>query len=517
MGALKNLEIAIAYRSDPDIFRWIEAVSALLDGESPDGVSTFATLATGSAGSGRLIDVTADAIASLKNGSAVWVSSVGDVFRWDVASALTADNITIVNPTANGANPGRFIRALLGNPASRQQASWFVSTGGIDEASGLTALAPLRTDAEIQRRWGPSPQIATAVTVTYVDSPTTQTNFDLQLLTDGSFKLLGTAANVLTGAISAVTTQNRATQTPWDVTGVGLGAAHVGSIIEITASATPANVGAYAVVLKDLTGGKVRVSPFGTASVNIGAPFAAVTPGVGDTFAVRSMPTLSVGTVTIRNGTGIAPAAGPPVKQAAVIDLLNLNGGAVGTGTIEASGVNVFLFRVLSMAMRWTGVARGASNITAAGGGVKTTSCLVADSQTFNAFSMGLLAGLGATAGSTLLLKQDCYFQATTPSFSAGVRITSSGTAYFDASAVALTIVPGCVYGQGGAVPDWGTANGTFGIRVQSTGSYVYQTKPTINATLGAGRETVIGGTDKQYGAVPFIEPANSAAIFLLA
>ena len=66
---------------------------------------------------------------------------------------------------------------------------------------------------------------------------------------------------------------------------------------------------------------------------------------------------------------------------------------------------------------------------------------------------------------------------------------------------------------QSGAVPDWGTNNAGHGIIVASSSVYSYSTLPTVNSGLGAGREARVGGTDKLYAAVPFIEPANNAAL----
>jgi hypothetical protein len=40
-----------------------------------------------------------------------------------------------------------------------------------------------------------------------------------------------------------------------------------------------------------------------------------------------------------------------------------------------------------------------------------------------------------------------------------------------------------------------------------------YVTKPVINGGLGAGRESIVGGTDKQWGAIPYVEATNEAAL----
>jgi len=100
-----------------------------------------------------------------------------------------------------------------------------------------------------------------------------------------------------------------------------------------------------------------------------------------------------------------------------------------------------------------------------------------------------------------------------------GATLFSFGVAFWDRSSSDSTIVvpPGGLWLQQGAVPDWGTNNTGHGVKVQSAGIYSYTTKPTINGTLGAGREALVGGTDKLYSAIPYIEATNNAALVLTA
>jgi hypothetical protein len=126
------------------------------------GLGPFNTIATGAVGSGRLIDVTAGQIALLKRGNLAWVESVRDFFLWDPTSALAQDTfnaggtpMTIVNPTANGVNPGRFLREFTAQPQWRAQRQWVVRpTTGNDENSGADDVTPLASNAELQRRLG---------------------------------------------------------------------------------------------------------------------------------------------------------------------------------------------------------------------------------------------------------------------------------------------------------------------------------------------------------------------------
>jgi hypothetical protein len=100
---------------------------------------------------------------------------------------------------------------------------------------------------------------------------------------------------------------------------------------------------------------------------------------------------------------------------------------------------------------------------------------------------------------------------------------SSNGAAFFDRSSSDSAVIVGsftnstAAWAQSGAIPDWGTANAGHGVKVQSGAMYSYVTKPTVNGTLGVGREALVGGTDKLYADVPYIEGANNAALVLTA
>jgi hypothetical protein len=80
----------------------------------------------------------------------------------------------------------------------------------------------------------------------------------------------------------------------------------------------------------------------------------------------------------------------------------------------------------------------------------------------------------------------------------------------------------GLIVGQNGALQIrigefasdavYGTVGG-FGARVHAGGKLFYTTKPTINAGLGAGREARVGGTNKLWSEIPYLEPANGAVL----
>jgi hypothetical protein len=468
--------------------------------------------------------ISAAELALLRDGDTVYVESVRDYWKWVPTSTATDDStgdaaqLRYCNPTVNGANPGRFERLFIRSPDWLLQDFFIDSTAGVgnNENTGASALVPLNNDNELYQRWGDFAQLTTPRTVTYIQSPTTQTNYDVQFL-GGSLTLLGTRTLVLGPVVlTAVTVQNRATQTPWDITGPGLGAAHVGLIVQITASGVPANVGAYATIVKDLGGGKVRVSPFGTKVVST-VSFNVVTPVAGDTVEVISFPTLQTGKIRFRLGSNINFTASP-LTNCAVIDLLKLEGSSDAAslvGIVICESTRVFYQRVVQSRMRWGGF--GGTLHFFCGGHIITgsVSFLAGSTCNLDAVAIGNVL-LSALPGCSVVMRKDCIFQAGGWGVVGNCRINSQGTAYFDSAGIGCNLAFG-VYSQTGAIADWGTNNTSFGIGLSSGAFYIYVTKPTINATLGVGRETRIGGTDKLYGAIPYVEGANLAGLVLLA
>jgi hypothetical protein len=89
-----------------------------------------------------------------------------------------------------------------------------------------------------------------------------------------------------------------------------------------------------------------------------------------------------------------------------------------------------------------------------------------------------------------------------------------SGSLFVDSGAVVIS--ENCPNGDNLNLI-WGTANAGFGVVVKSNGGLLYVTKPTINATLGAGRESSVGGVDKVWGAIPFNDSGAAATGAIIA
>jgi hypothetical protein len=129
--------------------------AVLAAAEQVKPVGPFNTVVAGAAGSGRLLDITADELARLKPGQWVWTQSVRDFWAWQPGSTATANTQDILTPTVIGAGAGRFFRQFYPDPTWKQQRQWVVrpSTGNF-ENTGADDANPLDGDAELGRRLG---------------------------------------------------------------------------------------------------------------------------------------------------------------------------------------------------------------------------------------------------------------------------------------------------------------------------------------------------------------------------
>jgi hypothetical protein len=308
--------------------------------------------------------ISASEFATLRDGDLVYVESVRDYWKWVPTSTVTDDSTGVAaklrycNPTINGANPGRFERMFFYSPDWRLQDFTIDSAIGNNEADGV--VTPLNNDNELAQRWGTDVLLDTPRTVTYAQSPTTETNFAaIRILLGGSLTFLGAQTITKSGLVlTAVAAQVRTpgAEVPWAVTEATLGAADVGNLMIITASGIPANVGAYARILKNNGAGSVRVSPFGTFVVSDVAPFVQITPAVGDTVKVVTLTTLKIGRIRLISEFNATLAQAAPTRQCVVFDSILLEGSATtGNGTVQNDFVSVFYARAIAQNLNFAG------------------------------------------------------------------------------------------------------------------------------------------------------------------
>jgi hypothetical protein len=126
----------------------------------------------GVGGTGPVADIatlsSSVAIRTLPDGYVIFVLSTQQYYRLSLTSGATADGVNVV-ASFGGAAAARWIRVTIADAINTYtlQAAWFIdSATGSDANDGLTSLTPLKTFAEIVRRWGPNPVLQQTTTIT---------------------------------------------------------------------------------------------------------------------------------------------------------------------------------------------------------------------------------------------------------------------------------------------------------------------------------------------------------------
>lgn len=483
-------------------------------------LGSFASVARASAK--RLLDTPLATLQVLGDGAETYVGTLRSGWHWEAQfpAATATDNITTCRPTAWIATgfSGAFVRNLGGDFTWRSQGIWNINSTAADNEGDGSLGDPLQSDGELVRRWGPSASLPVPITVSYAQSPPTVFNFDVYVAPGGSLVFQGprvTTQVVLTGV--SVQSRTPGSEQAWALQAPGVGAANVGQIAMIADSATPANIGAYARVLKDNTGNSIRTTPFGTASL-VPNTWTVVTPQIGDTVQFFTPITLKTGTAVFRTADNATPTASP-LTNLVNFDSILFDGNTGQNGNISSFGVPIIYTRCIGKSLSLGGPGRGGTGFHYWRSGGCDTVLNLLPGATCQFSSFGALATVQLFTGSAATFLNDCYWQNARPNLGTACAVFSLGCAFWDraTSNSSAVVTPGCTWLQQGAVPDWGTGNAGHGVTVMSTGNYSFTTKPTINGTLGPGREAQVGGSDKQYGAVPYVEGANNAALVLTA
>ena len=472
--------------------------------------------------------VNASGLAILSDGNFVdgelaYVSTFRDYFALNRSSVATPDGKTII-ATLSGL--GRWERLNIPHPSWMRQSSWYVDSAHVnanDENVGDDPSAPLATDAERQRRWGLGmtaivpPNVG--ITVNYPSSPSDKFNLDVMYMDGGSVRIVGTATVTKSGTLSAVTTISR--PSPWDVTGGSLGAADEGFIIRIPSGARAGN---YAGIAKDLTGNNVRTGPFGNLSissaVSTGPAYTGATPVSSDPFDVISLPILTVGSICVRSATNSIPTSTP--TNCVVFDSVHLYGPGSGAftanGTLYSIGACVFTRSCIIDTM-WI---RGSGAFYAAGGIWRGNNFVLGDFSVFGGpycQALGFVQYTGSMnihTGTSIQLGGDCLFQ--DASLNVRGQVYGEYVGIFDRtiSNLALTVHETGHYMSFPITSSdllYGNNNAGVGCKVIAGGKLTYNTKPSMNTSTGTGRQSLIGGTNKDWSAVPYVETTNNAMI----
>jgi hypothetical protein len=398
--------------------------------------------------------------------------------------------------------------------SSLRQPEWYVSSvSGNNRNTGLSG-SPIRDLDELNRRYGQGTAwIRQATTIHVMDTPLGYPYLDVGVVDGASLTMVGTTTVAKSGTFSAVTAQNRTTQTPTSVTGGTLGAADLGKIIRIPSGA---RAGAYARVLKDNTGNSVRTSPWATFVASEASFPTFVTPQTGDAFEVLNLITLSLSTIKVRSGSSQSIAVGPPLTNCFVVDSLLIDGGSNSKGTVVTEDIRTFFARTVLKALAVSSVPGGSGQQIVCGGGIEG---VIAYAGNYVWHGVGVVSPVsawefaGARPGAILTMRDDCTFQDSGMVLSRA-NVFSTGTAFFDRIThpdAACAVSQGSTWIQTGAVADWGTNNAGHGVSVLSGCQYLYTTKPRINDGLGTGREAKVGNVSVLYADLPFVNADNLA------
>lgn len=523
MGRMRDLGLAVTQLiARKQLYAWLLAASAVLDAQG-DALGPFNTIVAGAQNSGRLVDVSLETVQALENGALCWVLSVKDWFRWNPTYTGSVDNITVCKPTALGGSAGAFIRECIPAPEWTAHptftAVFWDPNNGSDEGLG-DAGHPLKTDAERNRRWGPGAMLsAGAWSITAVSSNSASDPFvlDVVLGHGATLTINGTPTIAATGTVTAFSAANRGAETMAAVTDA---AQTWTSQVQRWATITGgARAGAYFCVAKDLGSHQCRASTPETFNPATGLA-TRVALQVGDPYTVTTVPSLIVGEFNVRQAEGTALGAyvllADILLDCASSAIIRTFGPAVFAtrATLKNSFIESDFFSPCGIAFQGNNSFYPPTVATYMMGGV----------------NFGFIQ---IQSGAIVYLDLDFLLQGTGAGSFGKLFVTPGGVAQigtlaaFDVQNEAITVQAGgnivSATVQDGADLIWGDANVGHAVNVKARGGLVYTTKPTVNTLQGTGRMSLVGGINKDWANIPFMNgydgvtvgTGNGAAIVL--
>ena len=448
----------------------------------------------------------------------VFVETVGDFFRFVRGSALTASSNYVVT-SSDGL--GQWFRMGIPNPTLLAAIFWAVDpAGGNDENKGWGATqadaeaVPLKTLAELNRRWSGNPGFSTRVIVSIMgDIPLT----DAVVLANARCNPSGSArvningkrkAAILTGVVGGYTAKNTGAGTGetylMNLTGA---ASYVGKMIEdedrrycFVLDAASANVARISTPMNEIFGPVTNGIPAEPGSMVNGKAF-----GVYDFYQMPSWPFPSSGIdhpriTNLALGNGITvnfdnPALGTTQPSVMKCQVEGSNGGN-GTSGCWSGG---FVF--------WGGCLfrNGGS------GGV-------AFMNHWGNFHCPSFLGIRAS----FLNGSGCRFQEETMIYNASILMDETSTVggvvgstprlQFGVFGTTGTVISGGRFrlpSDGGSF--YGANNSGTLLAVPQGSSY---SLPKAGSTCAcSGTVLSVGGTSKTFADIPFINPTNGAAV----
>lgn len=426
------------------------------------------------------------------------------------------------------------------------QTTWYIDPDlGNDFAKGDTALTPIKTIKEWQNRqlssYALGYRTAVVVDVNLVKAGAWPTGdpfyLTLQVAKSGCIRFKGTKTDASftgsTGSFTSVTALNRATQTANAVANTNLDATGWSNGITTNRRAfrrrlrltSGASSGATAWGVKDaVTSKTLRVSPW-VVLTTAAAPavpnfFTPITPGGTDAYIVETLTELPQLTVDLTSH-GSLPSNAFAVTFENIQMPLSRYGATTNNYVItRATGFAAIAF-----------LGCDVEHLIHNGGFLSLQGCQVNTTSLYGGLtsvnSCALSSTIFCNPGGNTSIDGDTIRNYDDPSDNTGAEIVwvrGSGLARIGyACSFDSLFGDGVHVDPGGIVHNqsinvagellYGSGSTGFGVSVNSGGSYLYATKPTI---IGANNSS-IGGTTKAWASVPYIETTNNAEIVLIA
>ncbi len=458
--------------------------------------------------------------------------------KGELAAKLRNGNIQITfSDIDTNTTQAAFLRSNRAVTPWDQQAVWYIDPlNGNDEADGNTISTPIKNHQTLVDRIGKN-TINQATTVNLMNDFGTSNPIYLPFRMGNSGSLLYTGTKTLTtlytGTFTTATAINAAsnegqivgdTSIPTSWTAAGLLNTATGAAIRIRITGG-ARSGAISYPARDLGSFTVRTSPFivpnTTLPIPAGPPPAVVSPQVGDPFVVEtSLASISDFVCDMSGCASIPTPSGAGVRlMFAHIDLPNNASNRPQASFNQASGSTPeIIFSACGLGQIRT---RQCTNLS-------IENCKMGQQDIRHgqvAVVGGLVTGVQqiSGAGARCQYLRDCLMEL-------GGRITAetvgvilervgifNNTGSAGSGGDAILVRPGGgvrIETIASAPAVYGKDNAQYGLNVQSLGGIAYTVKPTVT---GATNDTLIGGTATAYGAVPFINTTNNAAVVLRA
>lgn len=438
------------------------------------------------------------ATALLQTGDEVFVQGINEVYYFDAASALTADGLNVVNAVG----PGQFLRGST----VLARLDWYVDFASGNDQNVGSAVSPLKTLEELQKRWE-SRRTLGAATINLIGTSTEA--LILNSVLGGNVTIQASASLVYAGTVGAYQAQ-AAPATDARITDAGIGAAggwgaNLQRRLRLTSGA---NSGALAWILKDLGGNTARITTFTSPTTGT-----AVNASIGDSYVIETLPVEIAGFQVMLQGGGFS---------CTLKDFALRPGASVGSfGFVSGGGSS--LLTLLGMQIL------GASSFNLGGGSYLTMrACSNVNQMFLGKSGIQNLAGHAAfnainvqQGGSVRFSGAACAFQAARLIINLyGQSDWNLDLAFYDVSTAApVTIAEGSTFSGAGSTASqlWGINNtGAFyGVNVNAGGRLVWRQQPTI--TSGTG-DVIVGGSAQTWVGVAalaqssYLNPNNGAS-----